>query len=256
MLHSAEGTSNPIASAGILPSCYAPRGMRVLICAESELLRDMAVLALTATGRKVVAEPTVEALIAEVEGASALLVAPEHAKAAIRLLRDKGFDGRALLFATEDQEVLDGRVAELGADGALAAMPVESLGERFVDALSRRRRVLIVDDSEIAARLLGAELEPKGFEIQYAASAEEATKIILKKETRPDLILLDIHMEDVDGAQFCTFLKGNSLFRGIKVVLCSGASREEVEATAKASGADGYILKDEFLGSWVAQQLG
>src|SRR5690606_22526329 len=96
----------------------------------------------------------------------------------------------------------------------------------------------------------------KGFQIFYAADAEEATRIILKKETRPDLVLLDINMPNVDGRQFCRFLKQNQLFRGIKVVLCSGQERAAVEAAAAECGADGYILKDEFLGDWLTRQVG
>ncbi|MGC3997967.1 MAG: response regulator [Anaeromyxobacter sp.] len=63
------------------------------------------------------------------------------------------------------------------------------------------------------ARLLQEELEAKGFDIQYAPDAEKATSIILKRQTRPDLILLDINMPKVDGAQFCRFVKKNEMFR-------------------------------------------
>ena len=87
--------------------------------------------------------------------------------------------------------------------------------------------MLIVDDSEIVAQLLKAELEAKGFEIQYAPDAEKATSIILKRQTRPDLILLDINMPKVDGAQFCRFVKKNEMFKSIKVLFCSGEAGED-----------------------------
>jgi len=47
------------------------------------------------------------------------------------------------------------------------------------------------------------------------------------------------------------FIKTNEMFRGIKVVLCSGENRDKVSAIAKECGADGFILKDEFLGKWI-----
>lgn len=230
--------------------------MKVLVCSDSEILRAVAVHSLVSEGHDVVADERPEPLVDEAAGAGALLVSPLVAKSAIRLLRDRGFEGRALLFGDDPQEQLEERVAESGADGAVAASPLEGFGSRFVDALNRRRRVLIVDDSELAAQLLGAELAPKGFEIHYASNAEEATRLILKRPTRPDLILLDINMPDVDGAQFCRFLKQNQLFRGIKVVLCSGQEKEKVEEAARSCGADGFILKDEFLGRWVSEQVG
>jgi CheY-like chemotaxis protein len=230
--------------------------MKVLVCTESEILSAVAVHALFAGGHEVVAEGRPEPLIPEAEAAGALLVSPSLAKAAVRLLREQGFEGRALLFSDEPQERLDALVAELDADGAVTASPIEALSDRFLAALRQRRRVLIVDDSELAAELLGAELSPKGFEVHYASNAEAATQLILKRPTRPDLILLDINMPDVDGEQFCRFLKQNQLFRGIKVILCSGEERERVEAVAEACGADGFILKDEFLGRWVTEQVG
>lgn len=117
------------------------------------------------------------------------------------------------------------------------------------------KRVLIVDDSELAIQLLRAELEGKGFEILTAATAEEATSLVARAKTRPDLILLDINMPGVDGKQFCRFVKGNELFAHVKVVLCSGMDKESIRAVAEETGADGYVCKDEYLGSWVSDKL-
>jgi len=59
-------------------------------------------------------------------------------------------------------------------------------------------------------------------------------------------------MPKVDGAQFCRFVKKNEMFRSIKVIFCSGEARERVKQLAEECGADGYILKDELLGKWIA----
>jgi CheY-like chemotaxis protein len=119
----------------------------------------------------------------------------------------------------------------------------------------KTKRVLIVDDSEIAIQLLRAELEGKGFELLAATTAEEATRIITKRKTRPDLILLDINMPNVDGTQFCRFVKKNEMFSDIKVVLCSGMDRESIRALVDETGADGFVCKDEYLGSWVTSEM-
>ena len=140
---------------------------------------------------------------------------------------------------------------ELGLDGAVAISPADELGKRVTAALGARRRVLIVDDSEIVARLLREELEAKGFEIQYALDAEKATSIILKRQTRPDLILLDINMPKVDGGQFCRFVKKNDMFKSIKVIFCSSEDKERMKKLVAETGADGFISKDEFLGKWI-----
>lgn len=210
-------------------------------------------LALEAAGHEVSGAAEAHLLAPGAAKAGALLVEPARARHGIALLRDRGFAGRALLASDAAQEELAGQLEELGADGALALSPPEDLARRFAVALGGRRRVLIVDDSEIAARLLEAELERAGFEILYAPDVETATSLILKRATRPDLMLLDINMPKVSGPQFCRFLKKNDRFRSIKVVFCSGENREKVEALAAECGADGFILKDEFLGRWIVE---
>jgi CheY-like chemotaxis protein len=227
--------------------------VKILICCESEIVREMLGLALQAAGHEVRTSGDPHTLVPDLDGAGALLVDAARAKPAAALLRDRGFTNRVLLAGDAPDAELARQAGELGLDGALAMAPPEDLPRRFAASLGGRRRVLIVDDSELAARLLKEELEQKGFEIQYAQDAETATSVILKRSTRPDLILLDINMPKVNGAQFCRFVKRNEMFRSIKVLFCSGEDREKVSALAAECGADGYILKDEFLGKWIVE---
>ena len=119
----------------------------------------------------------------------------------------------------------------------------------------KKPRILIVDDSEMTARIIEADLVSKGFEVHVADTADKATKIILKKQTRPDLVLLDVRMPNVNGEQFCRFIKSNSLFKGIKVLLCSGENVEELQRICREAGADGYVPKDAVMGNLVAKEL-
>jgi len=227
--------------------------VKILICSENEDLRGTLRVELEAAGHQVVEGAGPGSLVPTAPDAGALLVEPAKAKHAIALLRDRGFAGRALVTYDLPKAELDRQVQEVGADGALAASPREDLARRFAVAVGGRRRVLIVDDSEIVARLLRLELEKAGFAVDYAPDVEKATSIILKRATRPDLVLLDINMPRVSGPQFCRFIKGNDRFRSIKVLFCSSENREKMAALAAECGADGYVLKREFLGKWVAE---
>ena len=115
--------------------------------------------------------------------------------------------------------------------------------------------VLVVDDSEATTRLLEVELTGQGHEVMTANSADAATKIILKKKTRPDLVLLDVHMPGVNGEDFCRFIKGNSLFAGIQVVLCSAEQEPELQRITQAAGADGYVRKDSLIAKEILDLL-
>ncbi|MFL5345450.1 MAG: response regulator [Hyalangium sp.] len=143
------------------------------------------------------------------------------------------------------------------ASPAPAASPAAGFPAAGPQAPGKRKpRILIVDDSEMTARIIEADLVTKGFEVHVADTADKATKIILKKQTRPDLVLLDVRMPNVNGEQFCRFIKSNSLFRGIKVLLCSGENVEELQRICREAGADGYVPKDAVMSSLVAKELG
>jgi len=225
--------------------------MKVIVCTESDLIRDLASLALEAAGVEVVADRDPVALVPAARSATALLVDSGRARQATRLLRDRGFTGRALLLGATEGEELQAQARALDLDGALATSPEGDITRRLTRALETRRKVLIVDDSEIVAKLLADELAEKGFEVQWAPDAEKAATIILRRQTRPDLILLDVNMPKVDGGQFCRFVKKNEMFQSIKVIFCSGEDRAKVERLVTECGADGFIPKDELLGKWI-----
>jgi CheY-like chemotaxis protein len=231
-------------------------GLKVLICSDSEIVLQLTGMALESAGHQVVLERNAHALVPDAPGAAALLVDAALGRQAAALLRDRGFAGRVLLVGETKPEELAQTAQELKLDGYVANPWEEDFPKRFAAAVESSRRVLIVDDSEIVARLLQEELEAKGFQIQYAPDVEKATSIILKRSTRPDLILLDINMPKVDGAQFCRFVKKNAMFRSIKVLFCSGDSKERMEKLVAECGADGYISKGELLGKWIVDNAG
>ncbi len=181
----------------------------------------------------------------------------------LEFLREaKGVKAPIVLYSDLEESALARRARDSGADGwATKADGVTKLATVLRSLLTKgeapkaSRRVMIVDDSEMTARLIEAELAGKGFEVILADSADKATRLILKKATRPELIMLDVNMPNVDGAHFCRFIKGNSLFRGIKVVLCSGMETEKLKAIAAECGADGIVPKDSFLSKWVLEQI-
>jgi len=188
----------------------------------------------------------------------------------LEFLREaRGVKAPILLYSDVEESLLSERARKVKADGYVSKTGgvgklVESLKALFAKAAQEKksaspmggaRRVMIVDDSEMTAKLIEAELEGKGFEIILADSVDKATRLILKKQTRPERILLDVNMPNVDGAHFCRFIKSNSLFKGIKVVLCSGMEVEKLKATAAACGADGIVPKDAFRSRWGLEQI-
>jgi CheY-like chemotaxis protein len=158
-----------------------------------------------------------------------------------------------------EQELIE-KAKHSGADGYVAkSQGLEAAVETIRDALDGtqvvKHRVLVVDDSEPTVRLLKAELEAKGHEVMTANGADAATKIILKKKTRPDLVLLDVNMPGINGEELCRFIKTNSLFAGIQVVFCSAAEEAELQRLVKTCGADGYVRKDQLIAKEILDLL-
>lgn len=164
-----------------------------------------------------------------------------------------------LLYSDLPEPELEKKATASGADGYITkSSGLEAAVERVSQALqtnARPRKILVVDDSEATAKLLEAELSSRGFEVMTCDSADKATKIILKKKTRPDLVLLDVKMPNINGEQFCRFIKSNALFSGIRVLLCSGENEAELQRICRDAGADGYVQKDALIAKVILDEL-
>lgn len=104
-----------------------------------------------------------------------------------------------------------------------------------------RRKILIIDDSEITLAMEKSVLEARGYEVQAAATLQEFEKLL--KAFRPHLILTDIHMPEAKGTDICRTLKNEYGTQDIPIVLFSSLNDEELEKLAEQVGADGFLSK-------------
>ncbi len=115
-----------------------------------------------------------------------------------------------------------------------------------------QHRVLIVDDHEpfrsIARRVLTAE----GFHV-VGEAADGAEAIRACDELRPDLVLLDVQLPEIDGFAVATILTG--WIDPPAVVLVSSRSRDDYGSRIEGCGACGYIAKPELSGDAVRRVL-
>jgi len=106
-----------------------------------------------------------------------------------------------------------------------------------------RKRILVVDDETSITRLLKMNLELIGnFEVREENSGAHA--IEAAREFKPDLILLDVMMTDMDGGEVAAALKRDSGLRKTPVVFLTAAvKREELGAPDAKIGGRTYIAK-------------
>ena len=111
------------------------------------------------------------------------------------------------------------------------------------DALeSGKRKVLIVDDDQDLVELLSDTFQRDGrFEIRTANNGFDAGMLV--KEFRPDLVVLDIMLPDINGKEVCQRIRGDSTMDQVKVICISGMVEQDKVNDLKAAGADDFMQK-------------
>jgi class 3 adenylate cyclase/CheY-like chemotaxis protein len=100
--------------------------------------------------------------------------------------------------------------------------------------------VLAVDDLATNIRLLDAVLSPRGYKVISAGSGPEALQRV--KDHRPDLVLLDIVMPEMDGYEVCRRLREDPATAFLPVVMIT-ASGDQEKLRAVEAGADDFVTK-------------
>jgi DNA-binding NarL/FixJ family response regulator len=106
--------------------------------------------------------------------------------------------------------------------------------------VGERRRVLIVDDVPSVRLLLKSTLPLHGFEV-IGEAGTGADALALAKSENPDVVLLDIHMPDMNGMEVINQLKLDS--PAVKIVMYSNYDDKDMQDQAYSRGADAYVDK-------------
>ncbi len=106
------------------------------------------------------------------------------------------------------------------------------------NAAGSRNRVLIVDDEHTILAVVRDALESEGYAVDTAVSGEEALETAERQ--RPDLIVLDVNLPDLDGWEVLSRLRATAGPQTPVVVMTAGFAAQD---QALASGAQGYLGK-------------
>ncbi len=104
------------------------------------------------------------------------------------------------------------------------------------------RRILLVEDSSTMRRMLSMKLQDVGYEVTTANDGAEGLAKAAA-EPRPELILTDYEMPEMDGAELCRAIKADKLLRTIPILLLTTLGEIDDKITGLEAGADDYILK-------------
>ena len=109
---------------------------------------------------------------------------------------------------------------------------------------AQKKKVLIIDDETLISRMYERAFRFEGFDVVTAGSG----KIGLEKakETKPDVILLDIMMPQMSGLVVLDILKTDAELKSIPVLIITNSTETEDARQAVAKGAKDYLIKSQF----------
>lgn len=102
-------------------------------------------------------------------------------------------------------------------------------------------KILVVDDSSTERTNLTGLLENEGYIVENASSGADA--VTAAKAHHPDLIFMDIIMDDVDGYQACRQILGDDETKDIPIIFVSSKNQKADKVWARSQGAKGYVTK-------------
>ena len=106
---------------------------------------------------------------------------------------------------------------------------------------TRRKKVLVVEDSSTTRKIIAITLGQKGYDIIEAKDGLEALGRL--NDDKPDLILLDIILPKMDGYKILSIIKSNELLKNIPVIMLTSRDSFMSKMKGKLSGSSAYLTK-------------
>jgi len=103
------------------------------------------------------------------------------------------------------------------------------------------KRVLVVDDHVDVIKMVGLMLEREGYEIIAAQSGEQA--LIKAQTVKPDVVILDIMMPDMDGYEVCRRLRADPATTHLPILMFTAKGTSSDKIAGYEAGADDYVTK-------------
>jgi DNA-binding response OmpR family regulator len=112
-------------------------------------------------------------------------------------------------------------------------------------------KIAIVEDVHSIANMYKTKLQNMGYDTRVAYNGKQG--LVLVEEIKPDLLLLDFMMPELDGAELLEIIRSKSWGKDIKVIMLSNVSREEMPPIFGKLNVEDYIMKADYTPSQIAK---
>ncbi len=104
-----------------------------------------------------------------------------------------------------------------------------------------KKRILVIDDDASISKLVSDVFAEEGFSVTTASNGAEGIKKV--RLSKPDLVILDLRLPDMDGFQICQTLKKDRSVSSIPIIMLTVKSTKSSTVAGLEMGADDYIVK-------------
>lgn len=144
------------------------------------------------------------------------------------------------LAPAEERENIE-KLSETFTDEVTSGDNISSISQVFTEQSTKTWKIVCIDDSESMLSIISSYLGSQDFQVTLI---QDSMKALLKiVSIRPDLILLDIGMPNVDGYQLCSLIRKSSILKDIPIVMVTGNKGLIDRARARIAGATDYLTK-------------
>jgi two-component system response regulator VicR len=102
-------------------------------------------------------------------------------------------------------------------------------------------KIAIIEDDQVISQMYRMKFEADGFDVQLADNGERGVALV--EHFQPDIILLDLQMPKMDGAEALTAIRKSNWGKTVPVIILTNLGEEEAPKSLRSLGILSYIVK-------------
>lgn len=114
-------------------------------------------------------------------------------------------------------------------------------------------KIAIIEDDQTISQMYRIKFQSDGFDVQMANNGR--TGVALVEDFKPDMILLDLQMPEMDGAEALAEIRKHAWGKDIPVIILTNMGEEESPASLKTLNVESYIVKADLTPSQVVAKV-
>src|SRR5689334_10683517 len=104
-----------------------------------------------------------------------------------------------------------------------------------------KNKIAVIDDDAHILKVISQTLESMGYLVETAGEGKEAVRLLSRM--KPDLVVLDWNLPDINGLEICRFLRSRPETAKVPILMLTVFSETKQKVSAFDSGADDYLTK-------------